>query len=105
MKSRYLAMKESKVTNKKGENYPDVLSFSTKNFKFNDPLKEVMITQAYKERFYLICFDAYGITDYDDIILWMNGVSTIHIIKPGETILLPSKKDLKRFIIENKVER
>lgn len=104
MKSRYVVMKESKVTNNKGENYPDIVSFPIKNFKFNDPLKEVMITQTYKERFYLLCYEAYGTTEYDDIILWLNGISTIHNVVPGETILLPSKRDLKKFLIENRID-
>jgi hypothetical protein len=105
MKSRYIAMKESHMTNDKGDKYPDVLSFPIKEFVFNDPLKEVTITQRYKERFYLLCYESYGSSEYDDIVLWMNGISSVHILTPGETILLPSKRDLDRFLIKNKVDK
>jgi hypothetical protein len=105
MKSRYIAMKESVVTNDKGEKYPDILTFPIKKFKFNDPLKEVIITQKYKERFYLLCYEEYGLVEYDDIILWLNGISSVHILMPGETILLPSKRDLDRFLIQNKIDK
>lgn len=105
MKTRYITMKKSKVKNFKGQSYPDVLSFPIKKFKFSDPLKEVVITQRYKERFYLICYDTYGVAEYDDIILWLNGISSTYLLKPGETILLPSKRDLDKFLIENKVDK
>jgi len=105
MKSRYITMKESSETNSKGEKYPDVLTFPIEKFKFNDPLKEVMITQTYKERFYLLCHEAYGSSQYDDIVLWLNGISSVHILTPGETIFLPSKRDLDKFLINNKIDK
>ncbi len=105
MKTRYITMKESHMTNDKGEKYPDVLSFPLKKIKYEDPLKEVVITQAYKERFYLLCYDVYGVSEYDDLILWLNGVSSTYLLVPGETILLPSKRDLDKFLIQNKVDK
>lgn len=105
MRSRYDVIKESHMTNDRGEKYPDVLSFPIRKIKYNDPLKTVVITQRYKERFYLLCHEAYGTSQYDDLVLWLNGVSSVHILVPGETILLPSKRDLDKFLIEHKVER
>ena len=104
MKTRYLTMSASNETNTNGESYPDVLSFPISKFKFNDPLQKVTVTQRYKERFYLICFDAYGVSEYDDIILCLNGISSVYLLEPGDTIYIPSKSDLNKFLVEYKVD-
>lgn len=102
MKSRYMTIKASEVTDEDGNNYPDLFTFPIKHFKFSDPLKKVTITQRYINRFYLVCYDAYGTTDYDDIILWLNSISSTHELELGSTIYIPSKADLDKFLTDYK---
>lgn len=104
MKSRYAVMKKSEQKTSKGYHYPDVLTFPIKKFVFKDEVKEVELTQEYIEKFYLLCFREYRVNHYDDIILWLNGIDSIHNVEIGKKIYLPSKKDLERFLIRNRVK-
>ncbi len=103
MRTRYDIIEESSQVNLDGENYPDILTFPIDRFQIVDSLKKVVITQKYKERFYLICYDYYGVSYYDDIVLWLNGISSWDVLEVGELLYLPSKKDLERFFIDNEV--
>jgi hypothetical protein len=101
MRTRYIVMKSSEQTNTKGIAYPDVLTLPFKKMIFKDSLKKVQINQIYKEKFYLLCYEEYGVTYYDDIVLWINGISSTHAITPGEYVYLPSKEDIERFLVDH----
>lgn len=104
MRSRYMVISSSHQTNEKGERYPDVLSFPMRRFVFRDEVESVEIDQRLKQRFYLLCFEKYGTVEFDDIVLWLNGIDSIHNVKLGTTIYLPSKRDIEKFIMKNKVK-
>ena len=103
MKSRYIVMKASEQTSENGEFFPDVLSYPNKKFSIRNPLNKGVISQRYKQRFYLACYDVYGVCSYDDYVLWLNGISSVHSLVIGETFLMPEKSDIENFIIENEV--
>lgn len=103
MRSRYDVIKPSEQTNEKGQKYPDILTFPMTSFVFNDAVDKVEVTQVIKERFYLACYEKYGVTFYDDIILWINGVDTVYNLEVGGILYFPSKKDIDRFLIKHRV--
>ncbi len=105
MKTRYDVMERSEQKTVDGLSYPDVLTFPMKKFIFQDEVREVEITQEYKERFYLLCYQEYRTNHYDDIVLWLNGIATIHDVEIGRKVYLPSRKDLDRFLIKNRVKQ
>jgi hypothetical protein len=104
MRSRYDVIKPSEQKNIKGQEYPDILTFPMTSFVFNDPVEKVEITQVYKERFYLTCYERYGVTYYDDIILWINGIDSVYTMEVGDIIYFPSKKDIERFLAKYRVK-
>jgi len=103
MKSRYDVMTKSKEQNSRGLFYPDVLSFNLDSFIYNFSLREITITQRYKERFYLACFLAYNVCEFDDIVLWLNNKESVHNLIIGEILYFPDKRDIESFLIDNKV--
>lgn len=105
MRSRYDVMTNGQQKNEQGHFYPDVLSLPMKKFYINYPMKEIMITQRMKDRFYLVCYENYGTSEYDDLVLWKNGIPSVHDLIIGETIFLPDRRDIEKFLIENKVRR
>lgn len=106
MKSRYDLMQDSlqrdSVT---GEIYPDVLTLPLDQLEFTKPLKEVKVNQRYKSRFYNLCFDQWGICYYDDILLFMNGVSLEDTLEINEVILVPTLSDMNSYYSKNLVSK
>ena len=100
-RTRYDTIKPSSQINLKGNQYPDLMSFPIDKFKFTEISKEYILTEPDIDRFYLVCYREYGVSYFDDIILWLNNIDTIHDVTPGTSIQLPAKKDLDRFIIRN----
>lgn len=101
MKSRYQLMKPSNEKNSMGNEYPDVMTFPIEKFKFVDKPREHIITEPERDRFYFVCYREYGVAYYDDIVLWLNNIDSLHNIEPGLTVLLPSKRDMDKFFIRN----
>lgn len=104
-KTRYEVMEPSHVTTPLGYRYPDVLSFPMRKFKMIDDPIEVEVTQMTKERFYMECYKLYGVPYYDDIVLWVNGVSTVHSLELGDKLYFPSKKDIDRFLVKHRTRK
>lgn len=105
MKSRYDLMQESEQKDSSGYNYPDVLTIPLDSLQFSSPLTKVRITQDYKARFYKLCYDQWGITYYDDILLYMNGISAEDTLDIDEAILVPTKTDMDTYYLMNLVTR
>lgn len=101
MRSRYKTLKESTQTNSKGNPYPDVMSFPIEKFTFTGTGKEYYLTQTDIDRIDLLCYREYGVSYYDDMVLWLNDIDSLHNIVAGTKILLPPKRDLDRFMIKN----
>lgn len=104
MRSRYDLMKTSQTKDERGNNYPDPLTLDLNNY-FENPLKPMTITARHAMRPYLITYDAYNMCSYDDIILWLNGISDPTSLQPGEEILIPNLADLRKFYSDRVVKR
>lgn len=105
MKTRYDAMKRGTVKNEKGLYYPDVLTFPKDKLVRNYPTKTKEITQQMKDRFYLACNKQYGRSEYDDIVLWLNGIESVHEVSIGTEIEFPDMRDINRFFSKYTVRR
>jgi len=104
-RSRYDLLKESIQTNDEGITYPDIMSFPINKYKPRFASREYGVTEPDIDRFYIVCYKTYGVSFYDDLVLWLNNIDTVHNIKPGDTIFLPDKRDLDRFYIQYLKER
>lgn len=105
MRSRYDVIQESDQKNLMGEYYPDVLTFPQNRFIYNYPVKEVIISQQLKDRFYLLSYTQYGIVEYDDIILWLNKKGSVYELEIGEMIIVPDRRDIETFLVENRIKK
>ena len=105
MKSRYDLMEMSKQKDITGDNWPDVLTLSLKQLQFDNPLTEIKVTQRVQKRFYLIPYLQWGICYFDDLLLWMNAVSTEDFIEVGDIIQVPAIEDMNMFYTNNLVTR
>ena len=106
MRSRYDLMQISEQRDSvTGNNWPDPLTIPLDQLEFSSPLIPVKIDQNYQTRFYNLVYDQWGITYYDDILLYMNGVSIEDVLELGEEILVPPLKDMNSYYNKNKVAR
>jgi len=100
-KSRYTVIRPSKQVNSNGEPFPDVCTLPMHRFDvFGIPRKHV-VTERDISRIDMLMYDEYGYANYDDIVLMYNGVGSVHQLEPGDTILLPPKKDIERFFAKH----
>ena len=100
-RNRYLAMSPSEIVNPQGISYPDTLSMPIDKFVYSEKPLEYTLTQSDLDRIDLLMYRMYRSAAYDDIILWVNNIDTLHNLNPGDTLLLPAKKDLETFFIKH----
>lgn len=82
-----------------GKEYPECLSLPLDKFTLKDPLEQVLIKQ---ENFYrpdLFFSDMRGTNNLEDVILWLNDVSSRRELFPGTQLNLPSNDDVTAFYI------
>ena len=103
MRSRYDLMQLSTQRSTKDTYFSDIMTFPIRNFKFTDIPDEYYLTQKDIERIDLLMYRVYGSAQYDDIILWLNGISNFFNITAGTKIFLPSRKDIEQFFLNNRV--
>jgi len=97
----YLTIKDNTSTKDEFDNFfPDIMTFPINKFRYTRTPTEVVLTQQNIDRMDLFMFDFYNITDYDDIILWLNNIEFKEQLASGDKFLLPDKKDLERFYID-----
>lgn len=100
-KNRYLTMTESFQTNSQGNPFPDVVSNSIDLFETIDISEVHIIRKQDIMRIDLLMYEKYGYAYYDDIILNLNGIGSIHLMEPGDVLYLPSKRDLDNYFSKN----
>lgn len=97
LRNRYKLMKESEVKNSKEKAFPDVMTFPLNKFRTNSRPKEHILSKSDIERFDLLIYRYYRLPDYDDFVLWYNGVGDVRSLEPGDVLKMPSKRDIERF--------
>lgn len=100
-KNRYLTMKASSQVDSQGNAYPDVVSNPIDTFEIVDIPEVHIIRKQDIMRIDLLMYEKYRYAYYDDIILNLNGIGSVHLLEPGDTIFLPSKRDLDNYFSKN----
>lgn len=103
MKSRYGLMEQSDTKAQDGTFYPDVCSFPIHKFKLTSNPKEHSITSIEVLRPDLIVWFDYDLNEFDDILLWLNGISDVRSMTAGDVILVPTRTDMEDFYLKNRV--
>lgn len=86
-----------------GTVYPDCLSLPLKKLIRKDPLEQVIVKQEDYYRPDLFFANLRGSNNMEDIILWLNNVSSRREMTPGTELNIPSASDLNSFYIRNRI--
>lgn len=105
MKSRYDLMEMSKQKDVDGNNWPDILTMSLSQIQFENPLTNIKLTQTMHKRFYLVPYLEWGVSYFDDILLWMNAISNEDDLEVGDVIQVPTIGDMNKYYSKNLVTR
>ena len=85
-----------------GEAYPDPLSVKYVNSQLSSLPEKHTVSILDIEKFWLFMQNNYGVSQYDDILLTLNGVPYIGSLEPGDVIYKISMNDLKNFNAQKK---
>ena len=96
----YLKIKDNLTDVDEGGLYwPDVMTFPINKFKYTQTPEVYVIDQFYIDRFDMLMFDYYGVSYYDDMVLWLNNIEYKQDLVSGQKLLMPTSEDLERFYI------
>lgn len=101
MRSYYDLMNKSEVKAEDGTYYPDVFTLPTNEFTFESIPTEQVLTSNDLIRPDILVANAYGSSDYYDIVFDINEVGFVKNKTPGDTILLPTLQEIDRFYLRN----
>lgn len=88
-------MKEGSVLDEVDScSYPDPLSFNLNNFSLSQKPEPVELTDISINKFWMTTYEQYGVCEYDDIVLSLNGVAHRNFLKEGQVILFPVLNDI-----------
>ena len=91
------------MNNSESSEFPDVMTFPVNNFVYTEIPTKVVVTENNIIRFDLFVYNFYGVSYYDDLILWLNNIEFKDDLIIGQELLLPIKRDLDRFFIDYSV--
>lgn len=99
MNSRYDMMPTgATIDSQDGQAYPDTLQINYNNFKYRQPPYKVVPNDQLQNAPYIFTNSYYGTTDYDDVILNINGVLQLSLLYNNTVIQFPTKSDLITFM-------
>jgi len=102
MSNKYTTLKDSLIYKDSfGNSFPDIFSFPIESFKYTEITQKYIINSRDIYRFDLLMYNYYGDSSYDDLVLWLNNIELISEMNPGDTLELPSKRDLDNFYRDN----
>jgi len=84
------------------KNYPDCLSINLDDFRIMSPPKEALIRQNDTFRPDIFFYRKRGTNNLEDIILWINDISSRRDMIIGSVIKLPSVNDSNSYFIKNR---
>ena len=77
------------------------MTFAIQDFRFNDAPLEYYLQKVDIERPDLFITKLYGVSEFDDIVFWLNNIANIDDAEVGQKILVPSPDDMEKFYLEN----
>ena len=103
LRSKYMLMKESEVTDGAGKKYPDLATFDINNFIVNTKAIEHKLNYNDCLRFFDLTKSFYGEYDfYDDVTMWLNDILYMPDTDTNfeKTIKLYAKPDIDNWFIK-----
>jgi hypothetical protein len=82
--------------------WPDCLSIELDDFPETSPGKNVFVRQENVLRPDLFFYREMGTNNLEDIVLWINEVSSRRDLEAGMSLLLPAINDLNSYYIANR---
>ena len=82
--------------------WPDCLSINLDDFPNTRPVTNVFVYQENVLRPDIFFYKKMGTNNLEDIVLWLNGVSSRRDLKAGMSLFLPAVTDLNSYYIENR---
>ena len=100
--NRYDLMEGQYVGEDEEHFWPDCLSIDLNEFSEKEPPKNVVVYQENVLRPDLFFFKHLNSNMLEDILLWINMVSSRRDLEPGMNLDLPVFADINRFYIANR---
>ena len=82
--------------------WPDCLSVDLDDFPDTKPKVNVFVYQDNILRPDLFFYKKMGTNNLEDIVLWLNGISSRRNLEAGMSMLLPAVSDINLFFIKNR---
>jgi hypothetical protein len=82
--------------------WPDCLSINLDEFPDTHPSTNVFVYQENVLRPDMFFYKKMGTNNLEDIILWLNEISSRRDLEAGMSLLLPAITDLNSYYIENR---
>jgi hypothetical protein len=82
--------------------WPDCLSINLDDFPDTKPGVNVFVYQENVLRSDMFFYKKMGTNNLEDIVLWLNEVSSRRDLEAGMSLLLPAVTDLNSYYIENR---
>jgi hypothetical protein len=77
------------------DQWPDPLTLNYNTFQATSSLEAVEITDSDIEKFWWLVHKVYGTSEYDDIVLTLNGIAHRNLLKPGMVLFFPTVEDIE----------
>ena len=102
-RTKYQLMESSVVTDKDGNNYPDLATFPLNELRMTEKPTDYKLNQNNIYRFFDLCYNYYGSFElYDYLTLWLNDINEIADENNfGKNIKFYSKNDIDNWYLEN----
>lgn len=97
MRSRYDLADDSDTRSSNGSFYKDILTIPLDKFKYNSAPYEHQLTMIDIKRLDIMISNLYGVTEFDDLLLWINGIADPTTLSIGDTLSVPTKSDMEIF--------
>jgi hypothetical protein len=100
--NRYDLMNSQFIENDLEHEWPDCLSIDLSEFPEKSPPKNVVVYQENVLRPDMFFFKHLNSNRLEDILLWLNMISSRRDLEPGMKMDLPAFSDINRYYIEHR---
>lgn len=97
MRSRYDLAQDSVTNGDDGTPYKDIFTIPTLKFQYTEPTVKLNLSIKDIQRPDIFVSRNYGMSEFDDIVWWLNIIGLIYDEEVGTEIELPSLSDMENF--------
>lgn len=103
MRSRYDLARDSDTKADDGTYYKDICSIPLDKFRYTSAAKSHDVTGIETKRVDILIYNEYGVPEFDDIVLWLNGQGDPTDLSVGDELLVPTKADMESFYYKYRI--